>query len=89
MDVLSFFYLVSNSDDVGASFGPVVYRTRGMWSGCTYNGWGWGGAMDYMQVSRQKELHMTFLFASICTTTKTVFSSQDVCRHRFEIHMYM
>ena len=24
---------------------------------CTYNGWGWGGAMDYMQVSRKKELH--------------------------------
>ena len=62
MDVLSFFYLVGNSDDVGASFGPVVYRTRGMWSGCTYNGWGWGGAMDYMQVSRKKELHMTFLY---------------------------
>ena len=54
MDVLSFFYLVSNSDDVGASFGPVVYRMRGMWSGCTFNGWGWGGAMDYMQVSRKQ-----------------------------------
>ena len=61
MDVLSFFYLVSNSDDVGASFGPVVYRTRGMWPGCTYNEWGWGGALDYMVVSRKKDTFYIFV----------------------------
>ena len=38
--ILSFIWSITLTMLV-LHFGPVVYEMRGMWSGCTYNGWEW------------------------------------------------
>ena len=74
-------------------FGPVVYEMRGMWSGCTYNGWEWlcNGLITESFLQKRHWSWVFFIHIWICTKRQKekLLARYSHNMHWFEIDVWV